>query len=59
MTNEQKREENRELTADELNYVTGGTILALGHPPEPCHPPQPCFTPPEPFHPPGPCFQLG
>jgi hypothetical protein len=34
------KEENRELTADELSLVTGGTILALGHPPEPSHPSQ-------------------
>ena len=40
--------ENRELTEDELNLVSGGTILALGHPPEPCHPPQPCY-PQQPF----------
>jgi hypothetical protein len=54
----EKREENRELTADELNYVTGGTILVLGHLPEPCHPPGPCY-PQGPLLPPGPCFQLG
>jgi hypothetical protein len=39
----EKRDENRELTADELNLVTGGTILVLGRPPQPCHPPGPCY----------------
>jgi hypothetical protein len=55
MTNEQKRD--RELTADELNLVTGGTILALGHPAEPFHPPEPCF-PTRPILP-LPVFQVG
>jgi bacteriocin-like protein len=49
--------ENRELTEDELNLVSGGTILALGHPAEPFHPPEPCY-PSGPLVPP-PGFQLG